>query len=99
MSRSYKKFIVCKDDNSKFGKRLANKTVRRNKNVPDGAKFKRYFCSWNICDYRSKEKFYTAEQFRRRWFDISYTELDWLRRRFRSWKEAYRHRLRWYRMK
>lgn len=99
MSRSCKKFIVCKDDNSKFGKCLANKTVRRNKNVPDGAKFKRYFCSWNICDYRSKEKFYTAEQFRRRWFDISYTELDWLRRRFRSWKEAYRHWLRWYRMK
>ncbi len=54
MSRSYKKFIVCKDDNSKFGKRLANKTVRRNENVPDGAKFKRYFCSWNICDYHSK---------------------------------------------
>lgn len=41
MSRSCKKFIVCKDDNSKFGKRLANKTVRRNKNVPDGAKFKK----------------------------------------------------------
>ena len=79
MSRSYKKFIVCKDDNSKFGKRLANKTVRRNENVPDGAN--------------------TAEQFRRRWFDISYIELNWLHRRFRSWKEAYRHWLRWYRMK
>lgn len=99
MSRSYKKFIVCKDENSRFGKRLANRAVRRNKNVPDGAKFKRYFCSWNICDYRSKEKFYTAEQFRRKWFDTSYIEFDWLRRRFHTWKEAYRHWLRWYRMK
>lgn len=99
MTRSYKKFIVCKDTNSKFSKRMASKTVRRNKNVPDGGKFKRYYCSWDICDYRSKAVFYTTEQFRKNWFNKTNSEFDWLRRRFGSWKEAYRHWLRWYRMK
>lgn len=99
MSRSYKKFIVSKDTNNKFSKRMANRTVRRNNDVPDGGKFKRYYCSWNICDHRSKEIFYSAEQFRRKWFDKSYTEFEWMRKRYSSWKEAYRHWLRWYRMK
>lgn len=31
MSRSYKKFIVCKDQNSKFGKRSAGRAVRQKK--------------------------------------------------------------------
>lgn len=99
MSRSYKKFTVCKDRNSKFGKSSASRTVRRAENVPSGGRFKRFYCTWNICDYRSKEKFYTAEEFRRKWFDKSNTEFDWMRRRYRVWKEAYRHWLRWYRMK
>lgn len=99
MSRSYKKFIVSKDQNSKFGKRSAVKAVRRKKDVPNGSKFKRYYCSWNICDYRSKERFYTAEEFRRNWFDKTNRDFEWLRNRFRTCKEAYRHWLRWYRMK
>ena len=99
MSRSFKKFIVCKDTNSKFFKRMAVKAVRHNKDVPNGSKFKRYYCSWNICDYRCKENYYTAEQFRRKWFDKSDSEFYWMRKRFRTWKEAYRHWLRWYRMK
>lgn len=99
MSRSYKKFIVCKDQNSKSGKRMANRAVRRNENVPSGAKFKRYYCSWNICDYRSKERFYTAEEFRRNWYDKTNKDFEWLRNRFRTCKEAYRHWLRWYRIK
>lgn len=99
MSRSYKKFIVCKDKNCKFGKRQASRAVRRSRNVPNGMKFKRYYCSWNICDYRCKEKFFTTEEFRRKWFDKLDRELDWERRRFRSWKVAYRHWLQWYRMK
>lgn len=99
MSRSYKRFIVCKDQNSKFGKRSAVKAVRRKKDVPNGSKFKRYYCSWNICDYRSKERFYTAEEFRRNWYDKTNKDFEWLRNRFRTCKEAYRHWLRWYRMK
>ena len=99
MSRSYKKFTVCKDQNSRYGKRMARRAVRRNENVPSGGKFKRYYCSWNICDYRSKERFYTSEEFRRNWYDKTNKDFEWLRNRFRTWKEAYRHWLRWYRMK
>lgn len=95
MSRSYKKFIVSKDQNNKFGKRQANRTVRRAKDVPNGRRFKRFYCSWDISDWRfTDSEFYTAEQFRRRW----YSDSDFWHR-FRTWKEAYRHWLRWYRMK
>lgn len=99
MSRSYKKFIVNKESNSKFCKRMASKAVRRNGELIRGGGFKKFYSSWNICDWRIKEKFYMAVQFRRKWFDRSDSELDWHRRRFRSWKEAYRHWLRCYRMK
>lgn len=99
MSRSYRKFAVSKDSNSAFGKRMANKAVRRAADVPRGGRFKRYYCSWNICDYRSRQRLYTAESFRRKWFDGSDRELDWERRRFRCWKDAYRAWKRWNIMK
>lgn len=99
MSRSYKKFTVSKDQNSKFGKRMASRAIRREKSVQSGGDFRKYYCSWNICDYRSPERFYTAEEFRRKWYDKTYRDLDWMRSRFRTCKEAYRHWLRWYRMK
>lgn len=99
MSRSFKKFTVCKDQNSKFSKRMASRAVRREKSVPSGGKFRKYYCSWNICDYRSYERFYTAKEFRRKWHDKTYREFDWLRGRFRTCKEAYRHWLKWYRLK
>ncbi|MDE6727945.1 MAG: hypothetical protein K2J80_08400, partial [Oscillospiraceae bacterium] len=67
--------------------------------IPNGGKFKRYYCSWNICDYRSKERFYTSEEFRRNWYDKTNKDFEWLRNRFLTCKEAYRHWLKWYRMK
>lgn len=99
MSRSYKKFTVFKESNSKFCKRMSNRAVRRSRGITKGNGFKKYYSSWDICDWRQIEKFYTAEQFRRKWFDKSDSEFDWERRRFRSWKDAYRHWLRWLRMK
>lgn len=99
MSRSNKKFIVNKESNSKFCKRMANRAVRRSGGITKGNGFKKYYSSWDICDWWQKERFYTAEQFRRKWFDKSDSEFDWERRRFRSWKDAYRHWLRWLRMK
>lgn len=99
MSRSYKKFTICKDKNSKFSKRAAVKVVRRKNDIPNGAKFKRYYCSWDICDYRSKERFYTSKEFRRNWYDKTNKDFEWLRKYYPTWKVAYRHWLRWYRMK
>ncbi len=99
MSRSYKKFIVNKEENSRSCKRMANRAVRRGREIPKGNGYKKLYCSWDICDWRQKEKFYTREQFRRKWFDRSDKEFDWERKRFRNWKDAYRHWLRWLRMK
>lgn len=94
MSRSYNKFIINKDPNSKFSKRQASRFVRRVKDMPNGKRFKKYYCSWNISDWRFTGEFYTAEQFRRRW----YSNPDFWRG-YHNWKEAYRHWLRGYRMK
>lgn len=98
MSRSYKKFIVNKK-NSKFGKRMASRAVRRGSAVTKGGGYKKYYCSWNISDWWQEEKFYTAEQFRRKWFDTTDNEFNYERRRFHNWKEAYRHWLSEYRSK
>ncbi len=99
MSRSYRKFAVSKDRNSAYGKRAANKAVRRERDALHGGRFKRLYCSWNICDYRVRQRYYTAEKFRRKWFDSSDGELNWERRRFRCWKDAYRAWKRWNIMK
>jgi len=52
MSRSYKHSGFIQDPCSKrFGKRLANKKVRRILDVPSGRAYQKIFNSWNIADY------------------------------------------------
>ena len=54
MSRSYKKNAYATDNkHSGRGKRRANRTFRRDKNIlyQNGA-YKKAYCSWNICDFR-----------------------------------------------
>ncbi len=52
MSRSYKKFPAIKDNsNSKDGKRIANKRIRKYENIPSGKSYKKYYPSWNISDF------------------------------------------------
>ena len=53
MARSRKKVCVWKNHNSKHMKRFANKTVRHTKDIPNGMAYKKLFCSWDICDYKS----------------------------------------------
>lgn len=54
MSRSYKKYPSGKCERScKYGQRLANKRIRKTlENIPKGNYYKRYYSSWNICDYK-----------------------------------------------
>ena len=61
MSRSTKKVPINKDHNSgKWGKKQANKKVRKEKDVPSkGKDYKKIYQSWNIHDYIS---YYTREQ-------------------------------------
>lgn len=99
MSRSYKKSPIVKDRNNKTAKRLASRAVRRVSDVANGSNYKKEYCSWDICDWRSRDNSYTAEQFRRIWFDLNNKELDWARRRFTNWKTAYRYWLSCYRTK
>lgn len=51
MSRSYKKFPVCKDSANKFMKRYANKKVRHTLDIPNGGSYRKCFESWNISDW------------------------------------------------
>lgn len=55
MGKSYKKSPVCKDNegNRRKMKRLANKKVRKSKDVINGKSYKKEFCSYDIVDYRS----------------------------------------------
>lgn len=55
MSRSYKRTPVCKDGNKskKFGKRQANKRVRKTKELGRKSKlYRKAYEPWNVCDYR-----------------------------------------------
>lgn len=54
MSRSYKKKPVFTDNASKKHKRLANKKVRKAKNVTNGNQYKKVSESWDIHDWKFK---------------------------------------------
>ena len=56
MSRSYRKPWVTDgykgSKRKQFFKRLANKVVRRSNEVPDGKAFRKFFCTYDICDFK-----------------------------------------------
>lgn len=96
MSQSYKKYCVCKDKNSQYGKRQASKAVRRSKDVPNGSMYKKFFCSWNICDYRCYEQKLSKKEFIENWNNSKDTDFILYRRGYNTWKEAYRSWKRYY---
>lgn len=68
MSRSVKKHPVVKDgDSGVFGKKLANKKVRRTEDVPmKGKGYRKIFESWDIHDYVNR---WTKEEAIEMWID------------------------------
>ncbi len=55
MSRSFRKPVFKASygsESTKFWKRIANKKVRKQAQVPDGSAYRKVFDSWTICDYR-----------------------------------------------
>ena len=63
MSRSYRKPYITdgyKGSNTKqFNKRWANKVIRRfpvDGGLANGKSYRKFYDSWNICDYRWYEK-------------------------------------------
>lgn len=94
MSRSYKfrktgKIVFFKEANGKFGKKSASSAVRRAKDVPDGKAYRKFFCSYIICDYRCPKTKYNAHEFRIKW-ESRDDELFFYLSRFSDWKDAYR---------
>jgi len=89
MSRSYKRYTVVKDDErSRVPRRykqktIANRTVRRTRGKLNGAKYKRVFNSWNICDWGYSM---TERQLKKEWADGD----EWLHGMFDTYKQAYR---------
>ena len=81
MSRSYKKTPICKELNSQFGKRQANKAVRRNNEIADGGAFKKVYCSWNISDYKMIQ---TEKELKQDWDNGA----EYLHRRFATYEQA-----------
>ena len=58
MSRSYKAAVTKDNDNRKtFDKRNAAKAVRNNRDIPNGGAYKKLFCSYDIADFVSDERF------------------------------------------
>jgi len=74
MGKSYRK-PYCTDGfkgskKRQFFKRYANKTIRHAEGVPDGKAFKKFYCSYDICDFN----FYDDEAAQRKgkfWRTIS----------------------------
>ena len=56
MSRSYRRHIWITEGyggkTRKWMKREANRKVRRAKDVPDHKAYRKYYDSWNICDWK-----------------------------------------------
>ena len=52
MSRSYKTEPWITDGPHAWAKKHANKRVRRSLNVPNGKAYRKFSCSYDICDYK-----------------------------------------------
>lgn len=53
MSKSRRKPFIVDSSTKKFGKRYANKKVRRYKGVIQNGKwYRKIYNSWDICDYK-----------------------------------------------
>ena len=80
MSRSYKHTPKAGQMNCKFAKRIANKVVRRAKHIYPYKAYKKLYCSYNICDYKSVYVTY---------FDFCHTRWGWETKPSRNQYEKY----------
>jgi len=86
MSRSYKKMPVvkdssCKGSTFKSGKQIANRAVRKQKDIPNGGSYKKVYCSWNISDWRFMK---TEADLRREWDSGD----EYLHRMYKTYEQA-----------
>jgi hypothetical protein len=58
MSRSYRKPINKDGYGTKrrrLEKSIANRVIRKAEHIPDGKAYRKWYDSWNICDWRSRD--------------------------------------------
>lgn len=98
MSRSYKKTPIVKD-HTKGMKQLANRKVRRQKDVPQFAGYKKLFCSYDICDWVFRESFeeYLSRERRtekewniKPWFKEDRIKTD--KEHYNDWAKSYKRK-------
>ena len=97
MSRSFKKNPVFKDSTRKgatykSGKQIANRTVRRKLDIPKGSGYKKMFCSYNISDYSFRM---SERELMEEWEKKD----SWIRRQFKTLKQAHHWWKKYYQMK
>ena len=57
MSRSYREPVWTDNYGSsykKWAKRQASRKIRKSQDVPNGKAHKKFYDSWNICDYKNR---------------------------------------------
>ena len=95
MSRSYKKTPITKGCGyGRFGKKYANRILRRNNETFKRSLYKRNFNSWDINDYINYFSLEDAENYYNQ-----HKDEDWFNRRFKTlddyinnWKKYYRRK-------
>lgn len=101
MSRSYKKNPILKScpKDGTYGKRQANKRVRRFKDeISDGKEYRKLYCTWNIHDSVSRYTLNDALQHwgemvdRRMWWGIRIqyvVKTETIQTAIKRWKKFY----------
>ena len=86
MSKSYKKHPYLKESSqhTKYGKKFANRKVRKSEETLQHKDYKKQYCSWEISEY----KFYMSEQeVINEFFASRNEEYHWMKK-FKTLKEA-----------
>ncbi len=86
MSRSYKR-VPCYKDHNRGMKKCANRKVRRNYLiVPSGKAYKKFFCPYDICDYKFIENFSSYKRWISKYNHRSYSDKDLYRMWYKDYK-------------
>jgi hypothetical protein len=95
MSRSYKKHPVCTDNrHSGSTKRIVNRSIRAHQrahpeDIANGGHYRRFWCSWDICEYRFRTSWAEWLQMARKKLGRELTPED-VRDERRDWVRYYR---------
>lgn len=103
MSRSYKKYPICKDNGCRDYKKIYNRRLRRSKkfgleDIPNGNAYRKFNCPWNICDWKCTSTWQEFQKSQKYWDDYAESKgYTWHKKR--TDKELYHDWYTMYKMK